>query len=115
MADRKPEPHRAERHIPEPPAGNRIEPLPWQKPKPPEEDPGAPQRVHKLLTSATYRQADQDVDFLHRDDVRSLRLQLDYLKPELHLQEHGVENTIVVFGSTRIIEPKVAARHSRRL
>ena len=98
------------KHRPKPPSENRIEPLPWHKPKPPEEDPDAPQRVHKLLSCASYRQADQDIDFLHRDDVRSLRLQLDFLKPELLLQEHGVESTIVVYGSTRIIEPKVAAR-----
>lgn len=39
-----------------------------------------------------------------------MRLQLDFLKPELLLQEYGVQHTIVVFGSTRIVEPAVAAR-----
>ncbi len=110
MADKKIKPVCKTKHIPEPPDDNRIEPLPWQKPKPLEEDPDAPNRVHKLLSSATYRQADQDVDFLNRDDVRSLRLQLDFLKPELLLQEHGIESTIVVYGSTRIVEPVVAGR-----
>ncbi|MGI9261955.1 MAG: LOG family protein, partial [Woeseiaceae bacterium] len=38
------------------------------------------------------------------------RLQLDYLKPELHLRERGIEHTIVVFGGTRIPEPKAARR-----
>jgi uncharacterized protein (TIGR00730 family) len=42
--------------------------------------------------------------------VRALRLQLDFLKSELLLQEHGIESTIVVFGSTRIVEPAVATR-----
>jgi uncharacterized protein (TIGR00730 family) len=98
------------KYIPEPATEHRIEPLPWQKPKPLEEDPDAPRRVHKLLSSASYRQADQDVDFLHRDDVRALRLQLDFLKSELLLQEHGIESTIVVYGSTRIVEPAVATR-----
>jgi len=113
MADNNPEQGSKKKHLPEPPAENRIEPLPWHTPKPLEEDPDAPQRVHKLLSSASYRQADQDVDFLHRDDVRSLRLQLDFLKPELLLQEHGIESTIVVYGSTRIVEPAVAARRVR--
>ncbi len=99
-----------EKHIPKPPDETRIEPLPWHQPKPLEEDPDAPQRVHKIMTSSSYRQADQDTDFLHRDDVRPLRLQLDFLKPELLMEEHGIEHTIVVYGSTRIVEPKVAAR-----
>jgi len=98
------------KHIPEPPAAHHIEPLPWQQPKPLEEDPDSPQRIQELLSSASYRQADQDIDFLGRDDVRSLRLQLDFLKPELLLKQHGVEHTIVVYGSTRIVEPAVAAK-----
>lgn len=98
------------KHPPEPPAAHHIEPLPWQTPKPVEEDPDAPQRIQKLLSSAAYRQADQDIDFLSRDDVRSARLQLDFLKPQLLLKEHGVEHTIVVYGSTRIVEPVVAAQ-----
>jgi hypothetical protein len=35
-------------------------------------------------------------------------LQLDYLKPELAMREHGIENTIVVFGGTRITERAVS-------
>jgi len=50
------------------------------------------------------------VEFLSRDDTRGLRLQVDYLKPELLLEQHSVGHTIVVFGSTRIREP-AAARH----
>jgi len=42
--------------------------------------------------------------------VRGPRLELDYLKPETHLRQHGVEQTIVVFGGTRIPEPAVAER-----
>jgi uncharacterized protein (TIGR00730 family) len=37
-------------------------------------------------------------------------LQIDYLKAELLLQRHGVEHTIVVFGSTRIPEAAAARR-----
>ena len=44
------------------------------------------------------------------DRMRGVRLQIDYLKPELLLEEHGIRNTIVVFGSTRICEPAAARR-----
>jgi len=94
---------------PEPPAARR-EPLPWQEPKPAHEDPDAPERVRRLLESPTYRQADRDVDFLNLDATRGPRLQIDYLKAELGLEQRGVEHTVVVFGSTRIREPAAARR-----
>jgi uncharacterized protein (TIGR00730 family) len=62
------------------------------------------------LQSPGYREADQDVDFLNLGETRGLRLQLDYLKPEYLLREHGIAHTIVVFGSTRICEPRAARR-----
>jgi uncharacterized protein (TIGR00730 family) len=88
----------------------RREALPWHKPKPSHEDPEAPARLKAILESPSYLQADQDVDFLNRDDTRGLRLQLDYLKPEFLLEEHGIKHTIVVFGSTRIPEESAARR-----
>ena len=48
------------------------------------------------------------MDFLDGDDARGVRLQLDYLKPDRLLKAHGVQHTIVVFGSTRIVEPAAA-------
>ena len=39
-----------------------------------------------------------------------LRLQLDYLKPESLMEKHGITHSIVVFGSTRIAEPRAAQR-----
>jgi uncharacterized protein (TIGR00730 family) len=88
----------------------RREPLPWQQPKTVEEDPDALAHVQAILVSPNYRLADEDVGFLHRYDARGLRLQMDYLKTELLLAEHHIEHTIVVFGSTRICEPKAAER-----
>jgi uncharacterized protein (TIGR00730 family) len=97
--------------IPTPPHPHkRREPLPWHIPKPAEEDPDAPRRIEAILHSPSYRQADEDVEFLNRNDVRGLRLQLDYFKPELFLEQHQVGHTIVVFGSTRIREPAAAQR-----
>jgi uncharacterized protein (TIGR00730 family) len=89
---------------------NRREPLPWHRPKPPEEDPGAPARVEAILNSRSYRPADADLDFLSRDGMRGVRLQIDYLKPELLLEAHRVRHAIVVFGSPRICEPAAARR-----
>src|SRR6185295_16357796 len=60
--------------------------------------------------SPSYRRADNDPDFLAQDGVRGVRLQIDYLKPELLLQEHEIHQTIVVFGGTRICEPAAAHR-----
>jgi hypothetical protein len=59
--------------------------------------------------SPSYRLAFQDPDFLLRDELRPVRLQLELLKPELILQEHHIESTIVIFGSARIPEPESAA------
>jgi uncharacterized protein (TIGR00730 family) len=97
--------------VPRPPdPAHRREPLPQFHPKPGKEDPGAPARIQALLEAPSYRRADKDTDFLERDEVRGLRLQLDYLKPELLMQEEQVGHTIVVFGSTRIVEPASAAQ-----
>lgn len=86
------------------------EPLTWQTIKSAQDDPEAALRVEALINSVAYQRADQDIQFLSNSDVRGARIQLDYLKPELHLRAQGVEHTIVVFGSTRLLEPAAAAR-----
>ncbi|MFI5395099.1 MAG: TIGR00730 family Rossman fold protein [Candidatus Binatia bacterium] len=93
----------------------RREPLPSHRPKPAEEDPDAPRRVAAILANPSYREADEDVDFLNRDETRGVRLQVDYFKAELLLEQHGIDHTIVVFGSTRIPEPAAARRSVERL
>ena len=95
--------------VPEPAQPNlRREPLPWCKPKPVCEDAQCTNLLKAVMEHPSYLPAVQDVDFLNGADTRGLRLQLDYLKPERSLQEHGIQQTIVVFGSTRIVEPPVA-------
>jgi uncharacterized protein (TIGR00730 family) len=89
---------------------HRREPLPWQRPKPVEEEPDAQQRIQAILESPTYREGDEDVEFLQSGDARGVRLQLDYLKPQLLLNRHNVQQTIVVFGGTRIQEVAAAKR-----
>lgn len=93
----------------------RRKPLPWCEPKSTEEDPDALRRVHAIMHGATYRRSDQDIDFLANDNLRGVRLQLDYFKTELALEQHAIKHTIVVFGSTRICEPKAARRNVESL
>src|SRR5437763_2347326 len=92
------------------PQTQRRRPLPEHRPKPGSEDPQAPASLRAIVESPSYRQADQDLDFLRREDMRGLRLMLDYHKPQMLLIEQDVAHTIVVFGSTRIPEPIAARR-----
>jgi len=57
----------------------------------------------------TYRLAFADPDFLCRDALRPVRLQLELLKPELTMAERGIVSTVVLFGGSRIPEPGKAA------
>jgi len=84
--------------------------FPWQKPKLRSEDPKAWSLIKKLIGSPNYKLAEEDVEFLQADETRAIRLQLDFLKAELKMQEVGIEHTIVVFGSSRIMEQKTAIK-----
>ena len=70
--------------------------------------PQADLRVQHLVESPSYRQADEDLAFLQRPEMCGVRLQLDYWKAEELLQRHQIDHTIVVYGSTRLVEPGVA-------
>jgi uncharacterized protein (TIGR00730 family) len=61
--------------------------------------------------SPSYRLSFDDPDFLLRDELRPVRLQLELQKPELLLQEHNILSTIVVFGSARVPAPEDADCH----
>ena len=55
--------------------------------------------------AAAYRLAFSDEEFMTSDEMRGVRFQLEYLKPELWLQERGVVSTVVLFGGARIPAP----------
>ncbi|MDO8904751.1 TIGR00730 family Rossman fold protein [Hydrogenophaga sp.] len=55
---------------------------------------------HPLQADA-YRLAFADPEFMLRRETRGIRFQLEMLKPDLAQQDHGIENTVVVFGSAR--------------
>jgi uncharacterized protein (TIGR00730 family) len=61
------------------------------------------QQSQDLLEHPSYRLAFADDDFLMQDELRHVRLQLEYLKPQLILEQHQIKATVVVFGSARFI------------
>ncbi|MFN3644273.1 MAG: LOG family protein [Gemmobacter sp.] len=52
-----------------------------------------------------YRLAFTDDDFLTREELRPVRLQLELLKPQLVMDERGIASTVVMFGGARIPAP----------
>ena len=59
---------------------------------------------------SAYRLAFTDNAFLLREELRPVRMQLEVMKPEMVQQELGIESTIVIFGSARILPPDQAAQ-----
>ncbi len=83
--------------------------LPWQSPpKSIELDSRAKENLEAIVNSPTYKKAMDDREFLLEEATLPIRLQLDYLKVEEVLQRFGIEKTVVVYGSTRIVEPRLA-------
>ena len=64
--------------------------------------------VQQRYSHASNRLAFADHDFLMQDELRHVRLQLEYLKPQLVLEQHNIDATIVVFGSARCLSPQQA-------
>jgi uncharacterized protein (TIGR00730 family) len=73
-------------------------------------DSGHAERILAIRKSTSYRQSHIDPDFMGRVELRPVRLQLELLKPELIMQEQGVQSTVVVFGGTRVVERAEAER-----
>ena len=59
---------------------------------------------------SAYRLAFTDRDFLLREELRPVRMQLELLKAEMVQQQLAIESTIVLFGSARILPPDEAER-----
>lgn len=73
-----------------------------QPPEPP--DSPSPVRANGLGMPLAH----EDMDFLRRDELRHIRLQLEVLRPELILEEQKIKSTIVLFGSARLSAPDLA-------
>jgi len=59
--------------------------------------------------SSAYRLAFADPQFLLREELRPVRLQLELLKPDLIQADEGIDSTVVIFGSARMPDPESAA------
>ena len=68
---------------------------------------GAPETPQ--TQSPAYRLAFADNDFLMREELRPVRLQLELLKPELMMAEREINSTVVMFGGARIPPAEAAA------
>lgn len=80
--------------------GQRVFPDAFQDIEIARETPTTPQ-----TQSPAYQLAFVDDDFMLRDELRPIRLQLELMKPQLMMDEFGIESTIVLFGGARIPEP----------
>ena len=49
-----------------------------------------------------------DPEFILRKELRPMRLMLEFMKPEITQRDENIESTIVIFGSARIQDPKIA-------
>jgi uncharacterized protein (TIGR00730 family) len=60
--------------------------------------------------SPSYKLSYTDTDFIMRDELRPVRLQLELMKPEILQQEHGIKATVVVFGGSRVPDEETAQK-----
>ncbi|KAB2849660.1 MAG: LOG family protein [Hyphomicrobiaceae bacterium] len=68
----------------------------------------SPEDNHAQLRSRSYLLPVEDMEFLLRDEMRSIRFALEYGKAELSLRDWGVRSTVVVFGGSRVPSPEEA-------
>ena len=61
------------------------------------------------MEDPSYRLAYADDDFLLQDDLRAVRLQLEWLKAESIQNANQIESTVVIFGGARFPEAKQAS------
>ena len=70
--------------------------------------------ANELINSPAYRLAFDDVDFLLRDEMRPVRFLLELSKPELLLKEHGINHSVVIFGSARTHDMTLACQQQEK-
>ncbi len=66
-------------------------------------------RLKEIMDHPSYRLAYLDPDFVQRESVRPLRLEMELMKPEMMMKDAGVTSSVVVFGGTQVV-PQEEAR-----
>ncbi len=74
-----------------------------------------PPYAEKQINSPAYRLAFDDIDYMLADEQRPVRLLLELDKPEANLKAHGIEHTVVIFGSSRTQENNIYYQQARAL
>lgn len=67
-----------------------------------------PHHISEETSAESYKFAFDDEAFLARRETIGIRFELELLKPEILLNEHGIDHTITVFGSTRFVSREKA-------
>jgi uncharacterized protein (TIGR00730 family) len=57
----------------------------------------------------------EDDEFLHSTDARPLRILAEYLEPLTRFRAHNIQDTVVFFGSARVLSRTLAQRNLTRL
>ena len=76
--------------------------------------------MEAILSSPSYSLAQDDRKLLDKTEMRGVRMLLELDKPELALQAHAINSTVIVFGGTQIVDRDTAqrrlsdARHSQQ-
>ena len=52
----------------------------------------------------------ENIEFMNSDAARTLRLQAEYLQPNLVMKANHIDHTVVVFGSARTLPPELARK-----
>ena len=71
--------------------------------------------LENIKKISTLKLAKYDKDFLKESEIRSVCLDSDYIKAEFIMRKSGIENTIAIFGSARVLPQDVAKREVDKL
>lgn len=72
-------------------------------------------QIKTIINGPSFMVAEDDRTFLFSNEARGVRLQLDYLKAEVKMEKQGIDHTIVVFGSARIVEFDIAMEALKKI
>ncbi len=56
-----------------------------------------------------------NLDFLNSPDARTIRILSEFFEPRRRFREEGINDTIVFFGSARVLPPDVAAKNFKEI
>jgi hypothetical protein len=74
-----------------------------------------PPRLPKLKPQHAPKAPHEDPEFLQSTPGRPLRILAEYLHPYIQLKKEGIGDTIVIFGSARILPRDLALKRYKRL